>query len=243
MTKLVNRAKMTTATTGTGTITLGSAVDGYQTFASAGVVNADVVRYVIEDGNDWEIGLGTYNTSGTILSRNVDESSTGNLLNLSGSAVVYATAAADDIGSPVYVAETPPANPEDGDLWFRTTDAAIFIYYDDGSSAQWVGLSGFGASTLDDLTDVVITSATAGQVLKFDGANWVNGTDDGGTATIRRHDWTGTYAYCGTAPDGSAESDEVWDISRIEISGSGSVIDTTYASNVAWTDRTTASYS
>jgi hypothetical protein len=97
MTKLVNRAKMTTATTGAGTITLGSAVDGYQTFAAGGVANADVVRYVIEDGTDWEIGTGTYTSSGTTLSRSLTESSTGNLLNLSGDAVVFITAAEQDI--------------------------------------------------------------------------------------------------------------------------------------------------
>jgi hypothetical protein len=98
MTKLVNRAKMTTATTGTGTITLGSAVDGYQTFASAGVANADVVRYVIEDGDDWEIGTGTYTASGTTLSRTVTESSNSNAaLNLTGNAVVFVTAAEQDI--------------------------------------------------------------------------------------------------------------------------------------------------
>jgi len=97
MTKLVNRAKMTTATTGTGTITLGSAVDGFQTFANAGVANADVVRYVIEDGTAWEIGTGTYTSSGTTLSRSLTESSTGNLLNLSGDAVVFVSAAEQDI--------------------------------------------------------------------------------------------------------------------------------------------------
>jgi hypothetical protein len=97
MTKLVNRAKMTTATTGTGTLTLGSAVDGYQTFAAAGVADADVVRYVIEDGDAWEIGRGTYTASGTTLSRVLGESSTGNLLNLTGDAVVFVSATEADL--------------------------------------------------------------------------------------------------------------------------------------------------
>lgn len=44
---------------------------------------------------------------------------------------------------------------------------------------------GGGATTLDDLTNVNISSPSSGQVLKYDGTNWVNGTDatDGGTAT------------------------------------------------------------
>jgi len=98
MVVLVNRAKMTTATTGTGTMTLGSAVSGQQTFAAAGVVEADAVRYVIEDGTAFEIGTGTYTASGTTLSRTLIESSTGSLLNLTGAAVVFVTAAAQDIG-------------------------------------------------------------------------------------------------------------------------------------------------
>ena len=97
MVTLVNRAKMTTATTGTGTITLGSAAAGYQSFAAAGVVNADVVRYVIEDGSAWEIGTGTYTSSGTTLARTVSESSNaGSPINLTGSAVVFVGATAED---------------------------------------------------------------------------------------------------------------------------------------------------
>ena len=101
MAVLVNRAKMTTATTGTGAITLGSASAGYQTFADAGVVDADVVSYVIEDGDDWEIGTGAYTASGTTLSRSVSESSNADsALNLTGAAAVFVSAIASDIVTP-----------------------------------------------------------------------------------------------------------------------------------------------
>ena len=98
MVTLANRAKVVTLTTGTGTLTLGAAVGGYQTFTASGIVNSNVVRYVIEDGDAWEIGSGTY-SAGT-LTRVLDQSSTGSLLNLSGSAVVYVTATAADIVQP-----------------------------------------------------------------------------------------------------------------------------------------------
>lgn len=102
MTKLVNRAKMTTATTGTGTITLGSAVDAYQTFAVAGVSDGDIVRYVIEDGDAWEIGTGTYTASGTTLTRTVSESSSaGSAITLSGEAVVFVSIFAEDLAEEV----------------------------------------------------------------------------------------------------------------------------------------------
>jgi 6-phosphogluconolactonase (cycloisomerase 2 family) len=99
MPKIVNRAYMTTATTGTGTITLGSAVGSFRSFAASGVVDGDVVRYVIEDGDNWEIGSGTYAASGTTLTRAVEDSSSGGTaITLTGSAVVFVTAVAADFG-------------------------------------------------------------------------------------------------------------------------------------------------
>jgi plastocyanin len=40
-----------------------------------------------------------------------------------------------------------------------------------------ITVTGSGATTLDSLTDVVITSASSGQVLKYNGTNWINDTD------------------------------------------------------------------
>ena len=64
-----DRVQETTATTGTGTLTLGGAVLGFQTFAAIG--NGNTTYYAINDpiAGDWEVGIGTYTSSGTTLSR------------------------------------------------------------------------------------------------------------------------------------------------------------------------------
>ena len=103
MPKVYNRARVTTATTGTGTITLGAAVSGYQTFAAAGAQNSDVVFYAIEDGLAWEIGTGTYSSAGPTLTRTLLQSSTGSLLNLSGSAQVFISAPREAVQSNVEI--------------------------------------------------------------------------------------------------------------------------------------------
>ncbi len=98
MAKLFNLVGVTTATTGTGTITLGSAISGYLTPALAGVADGDVVAYAINDGAGSEVGTGTYTASGTTLTRTVRKSTSSNTaISLSGGALVYITPSAEDL--------------------------------------------------------------------------------------------------------------------------------------------------
>jgi hypothetical protein len=99
MAKLYNLARVTTATTGTGTMTLGAAVAGYLTFANAGVQNGDVVAYAIKDGSNSEIGRGAYSSAGPTLARDLiyRSSNAGAAISLSGAAEVFITPAAEDL--------------------------------------------------------------------------------------------------------------------------------------------------
>ena len=66
---VADRVKETTTTTGTGTITLLGAATGYQSFAVIG--NSNLTYYTIagQTGSEWEVGIGTYTSSGTTLAR------------------------------------------------------------------------------------------------------------------------------------------------------------------------------
>lgn len=97
-----NLARMTTATVGNGaTLTLGSAVSGFLTFALAGVADQAIVPYGIIDGANSEAGWGVYTAAGTTLTRNVTKSTAADArISLSGSAQVGISARAEDIELP-----------------------------------------------------------------------------------------------------------------------------------------------
>jgi len=76
-----DRVKETCSAPGTGTVTLLGAVTGYAAFSVIG--NSNSTYYCIADqaGANWEVGIGTYTSSGTTLSRDtVLESSNSNAL-------------------------------------------------------------------------------------------------------------------------------------------------------------------
>jgi hypothetical protein len=95
---LADRVQETTATTGTGTVTLAGAVSGYQSFATGFAGDLPCyIGYLIVSGTTWEVGKGTLNAAGTTLSRDfVHSSSASNaLITLAGTSNVFCTASAE----------------------------------------------------------------------------------------------------------------------------------------------------
>jgi len=80
-----DRVKETTTTTGTGTVTLAGAATGFQSFAAIGNSNSTYYTIVAQTGTEWEVGVGTYTSSGTVLSRTtvLSSSNSGSLVNFS----------------------------------------------------------------------------------------------------------------------------------------------------------------
>ena len=91
---LADRVKETTTTTGTGTVTLLGASLGFQSFSAIG--NANTTYYTIagQSTSEWEVGIGTYTSSGTTLARTtvISSSNAGALVNFSaGTKDVFVT--------------------------------------------------------------------------------------------------------------------------------------------------------
>jgi hypothetical protein len=89
-----DRVKVTTATTGTGTLTLGAAAIGFQDFSVIGDGNTTYYTIVDSAAGAWEVGIGTYDVTGDTLSRDtvLESSNSGNLVNLgSGDKDVFVT--------------------------------------------------------------------------------------------------------------------------------------------------------
>jgi hypothetical protein len=181
--KVYNLARMATATTGTGTITLGAAVSGYLTFAAAGVADGDIVRYGIKDGSNSEVGYGSYTASGTTLTRNVETSTNANsAISLSGSAEVYITVTRKDFltvslpqGRLTLVSATPvmTASQTAKTTVYYTPYAGQYCPLYDGSSFTMHDL---GGELSQATTDTTKSPAAVTANSNFDLFVWLDGT-------------------------------------------------------------------
>ena len=104
---VADRVQETTTTTGTGTVTLAGAVTGFQSFSAIGNGNSTFYTIADQSGSNWEVGIGTYTSSGTTLSRTtvLSSSNSGSLVNFgAGTKNVFVTYPA---GRSAYAATVP----------------------------------------------------------------------------------------------------------------------------------------
>jgi hypothetical protein len=142
-----DRVYETTTTTGTGTVTLAGAVSGYQSFATIG--NGNTTYYTITSGTAWEVGIGTYTSSGTTLARTtiIASSAAGAAITLTGTSNVFVTYPAEkaviqNASGDVGVGTTAPASKLDvrnGDITVSRTASATAgdaaVYFGNGNTA------------------------------------------------------------------------------------------------------------
>lgn len=158
---VADRVKETSTTAGTGTLTLAGAASGFQSFAVIG--NGNTTYYTIVDNaaGTWEVGIGTYTSSGTTLSRDTV------LANSSGttSPINFASNSKD-----VFV--TYPASKS------TYEDAGQAVYGGGGTaaiylSAQNVTVNTTVASGYNGMSAGTITVANGITVTVDNGSRWV----------------------------------------------------------------------
>ena len=105
------------------------------------------------------------------------------------------------------------------------------------------GITGLNLSQISSGSVSASISPSNGlQVNTYISASVYYGDGSNLTTKIRRHSFSSSLDYNGTAPFGSSESDNVWNITRLTISPSGSTTVAT-ATSASWTNRVSATYS
>jgi hypothetical protein len=172
-----DRIKVACSTTGSTatTLTLGSAVSGFQTLSEGGLSNGDSVRYVIEDGSNFEIGLATYATGSpdTLTGRsdaNVSaSSSSNNRINLSGSSTLFIAPTAADLQTVhVYSATSDLPSASDNHGMIAHVHGEGAMYFAHGGS--WNKLANYSdITTYSNATTSAAGLMSAADKTKLDG--------------------------------------------------------------------------
>lgn len=185
--QFADRVQETFSTTGTGTISLAGSVTGYQAFGTV-CSNGDTAYYAATDGTNWEVGLGTYTTSGNTLARTIVLASSN-----SGSAVSWAAGTKNIwLNAPASLYKPPTLTKlGSGSGTYNTPSGCTYL------RVRLVGGGGGGGGAAD-VTENGGTGATGGNTT-FGTTLLVGNGGQGGNPGGQ-----GTYGQGGTASLGAA---------------------------------------
>ena len=225
---LVREVKnMTGATLTKGTVVYISGANGNKALVSKALATTDALSsrtFGLLQSNISNNGLGYCVIIGDLSGLNTSSFSEGDQLYLSG--VTAGTYTATKILAPthlVYVGKVTRSHPTQGQI-----EVGIQNGYE-----------------LSEIHDVALSSVANNQLLSYESATqlWKNKNLNQIVSERRNanNSSNNSINYCGTAANGSAEATAVWTITRLTIAASGSITIAT-ATNVAWTNRESATY-
>lgn len=121
---------------------------------------------------DYATSAGNALTASYFLTSSVTSASlakTASYINVTGSGIgiqwvgdqLILSASSVGGGAQVILQQTPPASANPGDLWFDTDDGVMSVWYDDGTSAQWVEANYGGTVGTASYADVAGVALTA----------------------------------------------------------------------------------
>jgi hypothetical protein len=184
---LADRVKETSTTAGNGTFTLAGAASGFQSFAVVGDGNTTYYCIAGQGTNEWEVGIGTYTSSGTTLARttvlsNSSATEPTALVFAAGTKDVFVTYPSEKsvnldasgnataLGTPVAFTGTNITGTAAG----LTAGAATVL----ATARNIAGVSFNGSADiaipLENLSDVSIGTPLVNELLGYNGTAWVN---------------------------------------------------------------------
>jgi hypothetical protein len=184
---LADRVKETSTTAGNGTFTLAGAAAGFQSFAVIGDGNTTYYCIAGQGTNEWEVGIGTYTSSGTTLARttvlsNSSATEPTALIFAAGTKDVFVTYPSEKsvnldasgnataLGTPVAFTGTNITGTAAG----LTAGAATVL----ATARNIAGVSFDGSAAiaipLENLSDVSIGTPLVNELLGYNGTAWVN---------------------------------------------------------------------
>ena len=223
----------TVATTGSFTDLTQRYLSNLSDVTTTGAQNGYILKF---NGTSWESAAPVANIQ-DLSNVTITNPQNGQVLKWNGTSWINDTDVSGGGGGSgnVTVSDSAPSSPTNGDLWFKSDEAQLKVWYDDGSgtpSAQWVdtsnnaggGGSGSGSGASVTIADTPPTGASVGDL-------WWKSNE--GRLKIRYHDvdtqqWVDafpildapTYGYSISAEQGTGTS------SKFRLTGTGDVAGT-----------------
>ena len=170
-----------------GTPTLVTSLNNLSDVNTSGAVANKILKY---DGSNWVVaddadsaadGNTTYTQSSVADSSNVKLRLTGsdstnddilitagNNINISNVTADGFTLSSTDAGATVTTSDSAPNSPSDGDLWWKSDEGRLKVYYQDTDSSQWVDAS----PPLTPQTGATVTTSDSAPSSPSDGDLW-----------------------------------------------------------------------